>query len=712
MAATSSNNIINLQPGGPQVTAAANRVLLECRDMGARQLRSALREMLQAITESAQNEADSSTEMERRRFLNRFVGLLADKAGRLDGQLAAHWTAGFDKALRGSGKAGAKELGFADLQIVDFDDMEEELASKAFAQRLDNRCEADLYALTRRFEYLAGRGEIDNPLAPQIIADALRNGMRDAGLDTESRLELWRRFETLADSRIAAILHAVNANLVQHNILPEIRREYGRQTPKKSAETSGTPAKDLFSVLQSLVGGSSPLPAGQSTPGLAETLAGRGGAASPPPQLWASLETLQHAPAPAQAGGPLANILHDFRVSEAGQSLQQLDAITVDIVAMLFDMIFDDREIADPIKALVGKLQIPILKVALIDRSFFSSKAHPTRRLLDLISRAAQRWGGQIGHDDPVYRKISEVIDRIHGQFKQDTALFATLCDELEGFLAQHEEVAEKTAGRAALLVVQRELEELAELAIDSELRPLLERSPSAIVSDLLDHEWRAVLRHIHLNEDPTSEAWSAALATAGDLADSVAPKPEGADRQGLARKLPNLLRQLSAGFDRIKLETARRHALMDALFAIHSALLRGNEPPTSANVEAPPEEAPAAAPDLASRSMADGEITVNSISVTLPLLTADTIPDVEKLQRGDWVEYLQADGAPIRYRLSWISPQRGIFLFTNPQSPNALAVSPEAMSLQLQRGEVRILSTEPIFDRALVRAIDTLQAA
>lgn len=721
MTTTTNSNVINLQPGGPRATAAANRILLECRDMGVRQLRSALHGMLEAISENLLDEAEGSSEMDRRRFLNRLRELLAENGGRLEGQFGTHWTNGFDTALRGSGKAGAgKELEFADLQIVDFGDMDEELAVKAFAHRLDNNSESELYALGRRFDYLIGRhggSAGDNPLAPQLLAHALRDAIRDAGLATEYRLELWRRLELLADARIAPIFHAINAHLVQHNVLPDLRRDYPRPAGTASAkpQPAGQPAADMFSVLQSLIsGGAQATTPAQRASGLAEVLAGQGAQPTQSPQLWASLEAMQHAfPSGLSASGSadLTNVLRDFRGSEIGQGLGQVDAITVDIVAMLFDMIFDDREISDPIKALVGKLQIPVLKVALIDRSFFSSRAHPTRRLLELISRAALRWSDQIGHDDPVYRKIADVIDDLHGNFKQDTRLFASLCDELERFLKQQEANGETTASRAALLVVQRELEELADMAIAGELQLLQDGLLSAVVIDLLDHEWRAVLKHIHINEGPGSEAWSNALATASTLVASVAPKRDGQQRQGLARQLPSLLRQLSAGFDRIKLEPARRHALMDELFSVHSALLRGSQPPLQ--IAGTPEPyLVAAEPDLSSHSLADGNVTVKSISVTLPFLAAVAEPGVENLQRGDWVEYMQPAGAPIRYRLSWISPQRGIFLFTNPLSPNALAVSPEAMSLQLQRGEVRILSSEPIFDRALTRTIDTLQAA
>lgn len=729
--ATAYSNVINLQPGGPQVTASANRILLECRDLAARRLREALREMLQKASEDVLQRADVARDSDQRRSLLRLNDALTEKGGRLEGLLAAHWGREFDAVLRGTHSTASADVLLEEMQIVEYGEMDEELALKSLARRLDNKCEGELYALGRRFNYLIGKergAETENPAAPEVLTRALRGALREADFDLHSRLELCHIFDALVDDHISPIYHAINAQLLQHKVLPDLRRDYGRTAshdPNKDA-TKKNAGGDMFAMLQRLVSGSGNVPATASPAGVmpgmpvtgnaAGPLDGMGGSSVPAPQVWASLEALQHAAqgtvAPQSSADGNTNVLYHFRASEVGQNLGQLDAITVDIVAMLFDMIFDDREISDPIKALVGKLQIPVLKVAMLDRSFFSSKAHPTRRLLDLISKAALRWGRQVGRDDPIYSKIAEIIENIHNNFKQDTALFATLCDDLERFLAEHEDAASGNVTRAALLVVQRELDELADMAVDSELQRWLESPLPRVVSDLLDHEWRYLLKRVHLEEGPGSAAWESALATAGELVASVQPKNGVPERQALARQLPMLIKQLSVGFDRVGVDGERRRTLLDALFRLHAAALRGTEPPPSEAAAEPALPPVISEPCFTSQALGDGEITVESISVKLPMSEQLASHDVEELQRGDWVEYMQPDGSAIRYRLSWISPQRGIFLFTNPQSPNALAVSPDAMSLQMQRGEVRIVPTEPIFDRALTRTIDILQAA
>ena len=69
-----------------------------------------------------------------------------------------------------------------------------------------------------------------------------------------------------------------------------------------------------------------------------------------------------------------------------------MDAVTVDVVAMLFDLLLNDRELPDALRAQIGRLQIPVLKVAMMDKAFFADRQHPARRLLDTIAGSATGW--------------------------------------------------------------------------------------------------------------------------------------------------------------------------------------------------------------------------------------------------------------------------------------------------------------------------------
>jgi hypothetical protein len=79
-------------------------------------------------------------------------------------------------------------------------------------------------------------------------------------------------------------------------------------------------------------------------------------------------------------------------------------------------------------------------------------------------------------------------------------------------------------------------------------------------------------------------------------------------------------------------------------------------------------------------------------------------------LQRGTWVEFAGGSGVK-RARLTWISPNKGVYLFTNPLSAEAaVSISPEALAEQMRLGEARMLDDAPLVERAVGSMLATLR--
>lgn len=722
------------------------RILVEARDLMAHKLREAFRALLPNIEEELLSRGDVADEREGRLLFYGAKDLLHNNAARLEGLLAAKWLALFEQKGRASEKGKpAKAVSDPDeLQLVDFGAMDEELAVRAIAGRLRDGCEEGLFAAGRRMAYLFGHPDSEASLPIEdIMAQALAGALDDAGLTGAALVEVLHFVEANAVEHFGPTIHDLNAFLVGRGVLPRLRRSYARSSAAKKAAPEADQAVDVFTLLQKLVaaqpagnaatgvvggaGGSlggvaAGLGIGTAAGGPGASIGSGGGAAGVPAdmvvamqQIMTSLDSLQRTVPVPMVGMPMANVLREFRSSETGQSLGYLDAVTVDIVATLFDFIFDDASVADPIKALVARLQIPVLKVAMLDKTFFSSKSHPARRLLDGLSRAAVRCGPEAGHADPLYRRIGEIVDRVQNEFAQDTSLFETLYLELNSFLDSQEADADARAAKAAPLVAEQERRELAGLAVDEALAGWLAMPLPSAVSDLLGHEWRTLLIGYYLANDDA--AWGSAMSTVADLVESVQPQSQPQGRKQLATRLPTLVRRIHDGLDRLKVSDERRLALIDALFGLHAAVLRGAAPvvaeawPTAPKVEPGPAK-------IACERIDEGETQLEQITLAddggAPFFeaSADAQTQVAELQRGDWVEFANGEAGRLRYRLSWISPQRGILLFTNPQSPRAISVAPDALVLQIERGEATIVPVEPMFDRAVNRALETLQAA
>src|SRR3569623_554130 len=121
--------------------------------------------------------------------------------------------------------------------------------------------------------------------------------------------------------------------------------------------------------------------------------AGYGYVAGPPLPAGAlvqGLSLLQQLRPPAEAAAGesgiayiKAGLMQQLGDAAAGKSIDPVHDNTIDVIGMIFEFILDEPSIPQLVKLLLIQLQIPILKVAIVDKEFFTHKRHPARRLLN-----------------------------------------------------------------------------------------------------------------------------------------------------------------------------------------------------------------------------------------------------------------------------------------------------------------------------------------
>ena len=245
------------------------------------------------------------------------------------------------------------------------------------------------------------------------------------------------------------------------------------------------------------------------------------------------------------------------------------------------------------------------------------------------------------------------------------------------------------------------------------------------------------MLQACAISDDEAGTHWKAAAEAMNSLAWSIAPKKSPADRLRLIDLLPGLLARLNKGLDTVAAGSEQRNAFFDALVKCHAAALKGEAPPEPAFGDVT--QSATAEPAAAFGSLQEGDLLVTRSvdqgvkveEVTLvgacPMWRADEreiFRQVSELKRGDWVEFREVGnsedseefGAELkrstRERLTWISPQRGILLFSNHRSAKAISIAPEALARQIRDGKAEIVHEEPVFERALNGALETMTAS
>jgi len=172
------------------------------------------------------------------------------------------------------------------------------------------------------------------------------------------------------------------------------------------------------------------------------------------------------------------NVLRDLQESSLGKKANQLEAMTIELVAMLFDFIFDTKDLPDGMKALLARLQIPVLKAAMLDGAFFARKSHPSRLLVNALADAGLGWSPAIGADDPLYRKIDHLVHLILDGFTDNLAIFDEAREELQQFLAAEEEVAEANIQSTAEEINQDDRKQMATIVAKAEIERRIEMYP------------------------------------------------------------------------------------------------------------------------------------------------------------------------------------------------------------------------------------------
>src|SRR4030095_16942635 len=124
----------------------------------------------------------------------------------------------------------------------------------------------------------------------------------------------------------------------------------------------------------------------------------------------------------------------------------------VDLVGMLFDVLFDERDFEAQARTLISRLVVPYVKAAVMDRRLFQYKTHPARRLLNSLAEAVEGNKGEGPQERELLGKAEETVDRLVAEFNEDIAIFETLEQELRSFLEQHHrriDLAERRATEA-----------------------------------------------------------------------------------------------------------------------------------------------------------------------------------------------------------------------------------------------------------------------
>ena len=347
--------------------SAANLSLLNaCRDLLIEGVTRVLNRQSEAMENALLAMADRSPMLDTRNAYYGAQNVLNKQANELLSSCKEAYYRKFSSSVGVQDSFAGASL--SELSLVGDTDLELTLAVDKATSRLRFSSVEQLVALDTRMGSLLGRSDLtenDNALGPKVLCQALLDGFDKLGLEQNVQVVLLNQFDLLLASELPRIYQSINVHLSDHGILPDLKmgsktRPGGSRADVGPAVTTEQIGNDIFSMFerlaQSAPGGGSPAPAGA------------GGIRF---NLLDSLGQLQNGPLQLPGGtlfelpileaNTIQNVLRSLQQSPVMQSASPLDAVMVDAVAMLFDVVFNEDAIPDRLKAQIARLQIPCL---------------------------------------------------------------------------------------------------------------------------------------------------------------------------------------------------------------------------------------------------------------------------------------------------------------------------------------------------------------
>lgn len=697
-----------------QVSAATLSILHASRDLLIEGATRVLTRQMEAMEHALLAMAERSPLLETRNAYYAAQSLLNKQANELLSACKDAYCTNFSASVQGRDKHAGLDL--SKLSLVGEDDFEITLARDKATSRLRFNCAEELVAIDARVAHLLGRPDLsenDNPLGPRALCDALLDGIIHMRQEQGVQVVLLNQFDLVLTTELAQIYQAINHYLIERNVLPDLKAGSKRRPAPPAASTKpaatdtapptqGQPEGDMLRLFDQLARG------GASTGGAPAGSAGF--------SLLDSLGQLQSGGMLLPDGGrfelPLLeattihNVLRSLQQSPVMQAASPLDAVLVDAVAMLFDVVFDEPGLPDRLKAQIARLQIPVLKAAMLDRSFFSQQNHPVRRMLDAIAALAVYLGDNAAGNARL-EAISQVISRVQDNFEQDVAVFDAAAAELETMGAALEDTLEEAAGinlqEDIARIKRAERAEVAPVIVDDLIqRALRDQSVADAVRVFLQRDWARLLTADYVNEGEHSAHFNSHVETMRELVWSVQPKTDMDARLMLVRILPGLLKRLREGVAGIDLPQQQSDRFFAALVILHANSVRPNAQPVPLPAITPEEIEELAATAEAGKAAAMSE----SEAATAPEPEDAFTELVRAMNKGDWVEFHYDDGTFRWARLSWVSGMKSTYLFSDRDGMSSFSIGLYRLAGKFRRGEAVLVERRSITESAFGKLI------
>jgi hypothetical protein len=567
-------------------------------------------------------------------------------------------------------------------------------------------------------------GPDDNPVGPEAICEGLAAICAQYDGSTEQTFTVLDRIEDLLCRGLPALYDEINDLLTKLGVEPTQAQHPGARftAPSRAAgeqPSSSSPraaSSNALLLLQDVLRHRSGLPqapAGDQAASVNSLLDGT--ATVMLENLLDRLTALELrstlSPFAAGEDEGSAPAPRPLKSSDLDLPLGSTETLTLDTMALIFEAIFESADLPETVKGIIGRLQIPLLKLAIVDPSLFANSEHPARVLINRMARAAVGLPLNANRDHPLCKRIADLAAALHDSQKGGSEALGEALAKLEALIGERDQAVREAASGHISLVVAHEQAIAAEEVAENWLRASLARTRSPEIATFLERYWVRVMAAAAQAGGTDGARWQQDSATGGELIWSVQPKQSNEERKHLAGLASSLIKRIGSGLDEIGISRAERLPFLNRLFDLQTAALRGQAQDGARLAGMPPERRRPSGPaaKTGARMLAREGLQVQYLA--LPDEQEHGARTSSGWQVGDWLRFSlpEQEQTPLCGLCCWQSPSSPTIVLFNPDWGYAVAMPRALLDQQVRAGRAQVVSGIATFDIAAERALHLL---
>ncbi|KEQ18889.1 DUF1631 family protein [Endozoicomonas numazuensis] len=418
------------------------------------------------------------------------------------------------------------------------------------------------------------------------------------------------------------------------------------------------------------------------------------------------------------------------------QKLSPRHSDLINMVGMLFEFILDDHELPDEVKKLIGLLQIPVLKLTLLEEDFLTDRHHAARELLNDMTSAGMHTTLHPETEQPVIELIEETVKYIIKHFIQNPDIFSSCHKTFNEKLHKIRESLEQT--QVQIVHTQPDpdepsdetnteetaLENKAENEFRSIITELVSRHQYTVpdsIEKMVHEAWPEVIEQIDKNSASEISQWFDVINTLDIMLWNLQPENRNSVPAEDWLILKNML------LDYLNESGHNPFIVVEWMHALNTLISMPIEFPREAEVitvspESSITENEQKEPDMeeiilqsqrVDKQTHDSDFLMSeAIDViseeyeTIEKRAPNVHADVQ-ISVGQWVEFIGKQDQHFRCKLSSINAASNRFIFVNSSGMKVAEMSGYELKLGIENERIRIIEDTQFFDKALHAVMD-----